>query len=350
MTTEQDQRVAIGGQAIQAGRDVIIQNGLSSSDMAEIMIAMTKELSAFQADAWRVVDERLREFREDILSSFTRSHNQGNREAFRDPDFQYLLADAQKAYARSGDVAVRGTLVDIITRRSLETTRNRMAVTLDDAATKAPALTINEFSELTLAYLVRYTLNHGVNSFLTFCQYITKHLMPFVPNITEENSSYWHIESQACGSTEIGQVDLFSVFRKHYAGVLGKGLDRQKIEGKLPADKQDALDNFLIPCLHDHSLLQPHAIRLETFLEMTKPVGLDAQARDVWEAFEATVPQKPDLIDLIKPHVPDIRSLFNAWDETPMKHLKLTSVGLAIGHANAVRVIGFDAPLGIWIK
>ena len=67
-------------------------------------------------------------------------------------------------------------------------------------------------------------------------------------------------------------------------------------------------------------------------------------------AFENTVMPQQELIDLIKTHVPEIQMLFKAWDDTPMKNLKLTSVGLAIGHANAVRLTNFDAPLGIWIK
>jgi hypothetical protein len=351
MIDEQDQRVGSGGQAIQAGRDVIVQKGLSADEMTAIMVAMAKELSTYQADALRTVDKRLQEFREEILSSFTRADNQSNREAFRDPDFQYLLADAQKAYARSGDLAVRGTLVDIIKRRSLETTRNRMAVTLDDAATKAPALTINEFSELSLGYVARHTVNHSVNSFATFCNYIATQLMPFVPNITKEASSYWHIESQSCGSIEMGQIDLLSIFRNSYTGVLGKGFDRQTLENHLPDGKKNAVDNFIVPCLQDASKLQPSAMRKSVFLELTGQAGLDSElTTNVWNAFEATVPPKTELIDLIRPHVPDIESLFTAWDETPMKHLKLTSVGLAIGHANAVRVTGFDAPLSIWIK
>jgi hypothetical protein len=56
------------------------------------------------------------------------------------------------------------------------------------------------------------------------------------------------------------------------------------------------------------------------------------------------------LIALLAPHVPDIEQLFDLWQNTPLKNLKLNSVGIAIGHANAVRVTGFNAPLSAWIK
>jgi hypothetical protein len=352
MTSEQNQRIGTGGQAIQAGRDVVIQQALSPEAMAEIMIATANKMSIYRSDALRVVEERLEDFRKDILSSFTRTYNPGNPEAFRDPDFQFLLGDAQNAYARSGDQAVKGTLVDIITRRSLQTGRSRTAVTLNDAATRAPVLTINEFSALSLGYLLRHTINNGIRTFPAFCHYIASQLMPFVPDITNEASSYWHIEAQSCGIVEMGVIDLLSIFRRTYAGVLGKGISRQTLETSLPEGKKNALDNFLVPCLHDTSKLQPKfAVRPQEFLDLTRQTGLDSQlTTNVWTAFENTVPPKPDMIALIKPYVQDIERLFSAWDETPMEHLRLTSVGLAIGHANAVRVIGFDAPLNVWIK
>ena len=53
---------------------------------------------------------------------------------------------------------------------------------------------------------------------------------------------------------------------------------------------------------------------------------------------------------MIAPAVPNIADLTKAWEDTPMKSLKLNSVGIAIGHANAARVINFDAPLEIWIN
>jgi polyhydroxyalkanoate synthesis regulator protein len=134
---DQNQRVAEGGEAYQAGRDVVIHNGMSTEQMTEIMVSMARQFSIFQADAMRTVDERLGSFREEVLKTFAEP-NRANPEAFRDPDFQYLLNEAQEAYARSGDDVVRDTLVDIIARRSLETGRTRMAMALNDAATRLP--------------------------------------------------------------------------------------------------------------------------------------------------------------------------------------------------------------------
>src|SRR5207247_819217 len=142
-------------------------------------------------------------------------------------DFQYLLNDAQEAFARSGDEAVRDTLIDIITRRSLETTRNRLAITLNDAATKAANLTVNEFAALSLAYVLRYTVHQNLNSFDEFCQYLKTSIIPFVKDVSREHSSFQHLEAQSCGSVGLLEADLLGILKANYGGALGRGFDRQ---------------------------------------------------------------------------------------------------------------------------
>ena len=346
----QEQQVDPGGRAIQAGRDVVIHSGMSPDDMAEIMVAMAKQLSIYQADAMRTVEERLKEFQSEVVKRFIEP-DQANSEAFRDPDFQYLIAEAQEAYARSGDAAVRGTLIDIIARRSLEKERNRMSITLNEAATKAALLTANEFAAMSLAYLVKYTLNNKVISFESLCEYLSSQLMPFVPDIAKEDTSFWHIEAQSCGSIEMGEVGLYTVLRTQYGGVLGRGFDRETLEAHLPDGQKNALDSVIIPCLHDRSKLQPNAMRREVLVEVAARSGLDkAASENVWNAFENTIPPQAEIVALLTTKVPNVQALFDVWTHTDLKHLKLNSVGIAIGHANAVRAVGFDAPLDVWIK
>lgn len=150
--TDQDQRVTEGSTALQAARDiVVVHQGISPDKMSEILVSMATQLSLYRDEAMQVVNARMDSFRDEILKRFA-EEGQANSAAFRDPDFQYLIGEAQNAYARSGDEAVRDTLVDIIARRSLETGRTRLALTLNDAATKAPFLTAEEFAALSLVY------------------------------------------------------------------------------------------------------------------------------------------------------------------------------------------------------
>lgn len=348
--TKQDQRVSEGGQAYQAGGDIVVQQGINADQMAEILVKMGTQLALHHQEAIKEVERRLATFRDEILKAFA-STQKADPEAFRDPDFLYALGEAQSGYARSGDEAVRDTLVDIISRRSLEKERNRMAVTLNDAATKAPNLTRNEYSALSLCYILRYTKNNGINSLEALVAYLSTNVIPFLVDFSREQSSFWHLEAQSCATVEMGSLPLEQILRSHYGGVLSKGFEREPLYSHLPPEKKTIIDQFIIPCLHDNGKNQINAINKDHFLRLAKTVGLsEGEASNVWNFFEGTMYAGVELQNLLASHIPETRELFSAWDETALQSLKLTSVGIAIGHANAVRVAHFEAPLNIWIK
>jgi hypothetical protein len=212
-------------------------------------------------------------------------------------------------------------------------------------------LTPNEFAALSLVYLIRYTVTYSAANFVTLCEYIQDNLIPFVPDLTDQQSSFWHLEAQSCATVEIGQISLTDIFRNSYGGLIGMGFDRQQLESHLPDGKKNALDAYIVPCLHNPEKLQPKAARKEVFQHVAKDSGLTVSEIDtVWGLFEGTMVSEDTLITMLKPHVPGVEQLFQMWNSTPLKSLKLNSLGIAIAHANAKRVIGFETPLDIWLK
>jgi hypothetical protein len=129
---------------------------------------------------------------------------------------------------------------------------------------------------------------------------------------------------------------------------MGAGFTRQQLEDYLSADHKNALDGLIIVSLRDPSKLQPAALNFEVLKQRAMATGLtDDQLRNVWNGFDNSV---PDVRALIVDAVPEAEIIFQKWNDTPLKSFTLTSVGIAIGHANAARVIGLEAPLNIWIK
>ena len=47
---------------------------------------------------------------------------------------------------------------------------------------------------------------------------------------------------------------------------------------------------------------------------------------------------------------PQMSNVFDVWENSPLKSFSLTSVGIAIGHANIKRLIGEFSDLSIWIN
>lgn len=348
--TDQDQDVRNGSLAIQSARDTVIHSGVSPTQMAEILGALAAQFPAQIAVAHQIVNERLNDFERHFMDRFS-ADKQSDPEAFSDPDFQYIVRSSQHAYARSGDTGVRDTLIDLIARRSLASNRTRLSLTLNEAIEKSARLTNNEFAELSLCYLLRYTQNGGINSLEAFKNYFSSYISPLLPDICETNASYQYIEAQACGTISVLSSDVLSIFREQYSGIFSNGFDRQTLENNLPDGQKNVLDGLLIQCLNNPNNLQFNALNKDVFLKATENIGLDQGQRDnVWNMFIATVWNGDELVSNIEKTVPEIRILKRLWNDTELKKLTLNTAGIAIGHSNLVRLCSLEADLSIWIK
>lgn len=348
--SKQQQTASSGATAVQAQGPVTINQGLSIPQMTQIMQEVRDVTATYTKEALQRVEARADDFEKTILEKFE-DREKTNSEAFRDPDFQMMLRDTQRAYVRSGDQNVKMALADIIARRSLAADNSRLALTLNDAAERAPRLVKIDFSILSLCYLARYTRNQGIGNPAEFAGYVKRILMPFVGEAQPLQAAFWHLEAQSCGRLGMGEAVLRELWKRTYAGVLGQGITMDMALQAAEESEQEHIKTVLIPCFHDKSLFQPMALSLDIFEERFGHLPISATTlKSVWNAFADTVPNRAKLIDMLKPDVPDIEELFRFWDDTPIKQFELNSVGIAIGHANASRIIDFSADLGIWVN
>jgi hypothetical protein len=349
------QKVAEGGQAIQSQGDVTVHHhhGITPSEMTEIFTEVQKQVAIATGEARKIYDHRINELEEAVMNRFLEKIGV-NPEAFKDPGFQFSLLEAQKSYGASGDEGLRGTLVDIIARRSMENGRTRISIALDDAIKKSSLLSVNEYAELALAYILKHTRSNRVLDFKSFTLYLKSQIVPFIPEISFEQSSYQHIEAQGCASvSQFTKVDLLQIWAREYGGVLGKGLSRDQVKSILKVKDDTIIDdlNFFIPAFHDNTKLQPRSLNRTDWLEFTKQIDIPEDLRGmVWDQFANTALSVTELSDKLRTEIPEIDKLFEVWDKTPLQRLRLTTTGFAIAHAYAVAKVKLDASLSLWIK
>ena len=149
MTDSQKQSAGEGSTAIQAARDVTINNGVSIAQMSEIITALSAHVERLSATAKELIEDRLSQFRTEIVTRFA-NDTSTKIEAFSDPDFQASILDAQRAFARSGDSNLQSVLTDLIAQRSKQPARNRITLTLNDAITKAGSIPKADLNALSL--------------------------------------------------------------------------------------------------------------------------------------------------------------------------------------------------------
>ena len=346
----QAQDVSDQGTALQANRDINI--GLGPDELKQIIEALTAQLPAFAAIAREIVDARMKDFEDRILRRFV-DESISRAEAFKEPDFQYVVWKAQQAYARSGDEDTLDMLVNLIARRSIETDRNRLMPSLNSAVEKSTTLTHNEFAALSLVYYISHTTNLSIK---TFCQMIDdlQHVAaPLITDISEEKTSYTYLQSLGCVSISFGFHKLHGAMVAKYPDVLTRGFELKQLHDLLNPEEQDLANrsDLLIPHASQSGRMRISISHKVQFMRSAEEQGISGNiSSKMWELFNECMLTEDEIRENIRPKFPQIDDLFRVWSTTPLQQLDLTSVGMAIAHANLVRLVNVNADLSLWIK
>lgn len=249
--TKQEQSLGDGAEAYQAGGDIVIHKGFGTEDMADLMMAMAKQMSAYTEQANAKLEERLNEFRDEVLQQFS-DENSANREAFNDPDFQYTVRSAQEAFARSGDSDLKVELVRLLTERSKNETGTRVSNILNEAIRVGGLLTKEEMSALSVLF---FMLNVGFSgNNITFARNIfDRYLSAFVGDIPSRDVSFEYLTSLGCISyNTFMSRSAADILAEKFKGQFAGFDDGQKIRDELVKsdvlravfDKWDAMRAF----------------------------------------------------------------------------------------------------------
>jgi len=350
LSNDQQQHVAEGSIAIQTKGDVTVTTtGLSYSEVRDVALdVFNANFYKLQGAAAAVAKTRAEEITEKFLRKLQKESPVGLEQS-NDPDFQYALFTVQKEFARNGDVNLGDLLVDLLVDRSKQEKRDILQIVLDEALNTAPKLTESQLAVLALAFLFKYTQNTGLGNHIVLGEHFDRFVSPFVSKVVTNQACYQHIEFCGCGSISIAQVNLESVIRTTYHGLFVKGFDQKEISDRSISVGSDI--TFFIPCLNEPSKFQVNALNKEMLDKLfeTRSVSLEDRIK-ITELFETSKMSDVEVKEKCVSIRGYMEDLFKSWSGSPMQNLTLTSVGIAIGHANIKRFIGEFANLSIWIN
>ena len=350
LSKDQEQNVSEGSTAVQAGGNVtIIQAGLSYDDVR------SAALDVFQGNFYKLAGVaektarmRAEEITEDFLTKLQKENPAGIKKS-QEPDFQYALFTVQKEYARNGDKDIGDLLVDLLVDRSKQEQRDILQIVLNESLNTAPKLTESQLAALAVIFLFRYTQNFSISNHQTLGDYFDRNVYPFASKIVKNMACYQHLEFCGCGAIGIGERNLESIMGLTYQGQFLKGFDEKEI-----GDKGISIGNdprFFRPCLNDPGKLQVKANSHELLVKAFEAEVITPDDRSkITALFDLGKMNDNEIKDkciAIRPYLAD---LFDIWSESAMKNFTLTSVGIAIGHANIKRLVGEFADLSIWIN
>jgi hypothetical protein len=312
-------------------------------------------LGVFEANFYRLsslarqtAEQRAEEVTEKLLERLLREHPEGFAQA-NDPGFQHALYTVQREHARTGDVNLGGLLVDLLVDRTRHPQRDIMQIVLDESLNTAPKLTEGQLAVLSVVFLFKYTQNQGIGNHQMLGSHMDRVLQPFAAKVQKNNAWYQHLEFTGCGTIGLGEIGLESILGTTYQGLFLKGFDPSEISARgITAGSEPRL---FMSCLNDPSKIQVRTNSHETLESLFDQAAILTEDRQkIKGLFDETKMSESEIQAKCIELCPYMAHLFDVWSDSPMKNFTLTSVGIAIGHANIRKIAGEFANLAIWIN
>lgn len=332
------------------GQNVNIYNGISYSDAKEIFNDLFKtNFLQLKLEAADVAQQRAEEITGKFLENLN-SKSPESIEEFKEPAMQDALFTAQKEYAKSGDSDLGDLLVDILVDRAQVNTRNMLQLVLDESLKIAPSLTVQQLDTLSLNFLLIRTRSTAIFDFNGFKQMIKNDIEPFVDNLLSDNNQYNYLEFHRCGHIRTGNYgNLENNWIKTYKGIFSKGIKLEEITKLLGGENK--FQTLIIPCLHDNSKYQVSVMDDEVLDQEMKKLNVPDELKPKYkQIFNSSTMNGNEVKELLIKNNPCMKKIFDTWGSSRFNKFELSSVGIAIAHANYRRRTGKTLDLSIWIN
>lgn len=332
----------------QAGGDIVI-HGLTREDVKEIALAVFKdnflELRGLAEDVALARADRITT---EFLSKLFREAPEAAGK-FGDPDIQRSIYNAQREYACSGEEDLEQVLIDLLIDRVKQNGRSLRTLALNEAITAAPKLTEAQRRAIALVFLVRNTRIVGISgnveevAEMRFRQSILR--LPTVDEPLRE-VDFQHIEYVGAGSISFGELSIGEALKSSQLAAFTKGFSEEEI----PEELRDSplRDKLLVDCPRHQGNYQV-AISSEQELDKLVEQENAAELKDALkQVLKLGVMNGPAIEDELSKCAPDIEPVIKEWNDSSLKSIVLTSVGIALGHAYWRR-FGGATPLSVWM-
>jgi hypothetical protein len=332
--SRQTQRGGANSTNVQAGV-VNYHQGLAPADALAMMEQVSRRnIERYADEAQQLIDERVELMRQRIVDELAARET---LESVADPGMQYATLVVQREYARTGDEDLAETLVQLLADRSQEVRRSRRQLVLDESLQVASRLTPEQSDILSTVLLTRRPRpSVPITSLHLLDFHLRMHLVPWVSRLSVDNFDFDHLAYSGCASIAEGSCSAASALLQVWTGLWHKGVPPEELpESLAPFQRNSAV---ILPSLRDPAKVQPNAINAATAREVAVANGVP---EGDFVSFLQNYQMSEDEVNQdVSGRVPEWPEFISIWDEGRFKNVELTSVGIAIGHANARRVLG----------
>jgi len=348
--SRQDQSVGEGGEAYQAGHNLTVNKGLSSEQMTEIMVAMATQLGTYFSEAEKTAEQRINDLRSEILEEFSSPNSKSKSEAFLDPDYQFVVKEAQNSYARNGDEWLKKELVRLLSIRSNQQSGSRKAMILNEAISIAGNLTQEEYSALSISFIIS-NVKIGGGNIEAILTGLNNFISPFINYLPKDNHAYDYLESMRCISINlVTSSDIWHVITTNYRMDLNNGFQVGKLEKVISEDGGIRNLSSVITSI-DNSRIRFVADSREILISKLTLMGFSNNSvTKMLELHDESAMNENEIKQIVKKYAPYIQNIEEVWSTTKIQQSVHTALGKALSHSALVSRANFNAPLEIWVR
>lgn len=326
---------------IQAGNVII--NGISYSEVRQIaQDVFESNFLKLKGDAFDIARTRANQFIEDYLKELQEKHPEGLAKSI-DPDMQYAIFEAQREFARSGDEELSKLLINLLIERTKENDKSLKQIVLNESLTVVPKLTLEHLNILSIVFLLKEAKFNNLNGLEQFNADIKQFLFPLLDNINLNNKSsfYQHLVFSRCASISIGAITIPQLMLARYPGLFCKGFKLEQFQAIAGDNSINYQKHLLIPSLQNSALMQIRALDNEVLYKNCRELNVEEPVIEKIKNLQNTHLLNEDEV---KKYLISIgtsaEQLLQIWSKSPLQNMTLTSVGIAIAHANIIKKMG----------
>ncbi|MGL5622121.1 MAG: LPO_1073/Vpar_1526 family protein [Cetobacterium sp.] len=327
----------------QAGRDIIINNGVSFSEAKEIALDVYHaNFYKLSSEVKGIVDLRAQEFIDDYIKKAIQNKTSMNE--FKNPDYQYIFYKAQESYIRNGKEDLKNTLQHILLKRAEVSDFSLKQIVLNESIDIVHKLTPAQINIISILFILNNSIRLKVVNLKTLYNYLDE-IFKFLDNkqITAVDSNIQHLNFLGCTTSTLMTSNLINRLKATYSGVFYKGFTKDSFENFIK-DNSEFKDINLIPCINDNSKFQIDSVNI--YYDFSKKFS--KQSLDKLKNFQDSyLMSEYEIEKLVKENYSQydfVMKIYNFYSS-----LSLTSVGIAIAIANLTQhSMEFD--LDVWIN
>lgn len=181
-------------------------------------------------EAAELASYRAEQFTEKLLRKLETEGNEALRQA-RDPDYQYVLFNAQRDIARRSEANLEDLLVDLLVDRACEPDQTLEKIILNEALGTIPKLTFEQIDLISLIFSVSYA-TFPVEPIREAVVLVLQEIVnPLVSKVNLTNiTSYRHLAFLGCGGGSGVNHRIGKKLKAAYPAVFSKSEPDEAIE------------------------------------------------------------------------------------------------------------------------